>query len=179
MSRRKKVRTGLRDLFEEQGEIPSIDNFDALYRFFSTETFFDILEESAPPDEGQIEIPEEPRADLRSPAFEKRILQLAEQGDTAGINKLAQERLALSKPRGRKKMTKAGKWRDNPVHQATRIVEQVKFILEDLYPERRVEDINVVASEIAERAWNEQFPRKKVNAFTLRGQVKRSKKRRL
>lgn len=76
-------------------------------------------------------------------------------------------------------MTKAGKWRDNPVHQATRIVEQVKFILEDLYPERRVEDINVVASEIAERAWNEQFPRKKVNAFTLRGQVKRSKKRRL
>jgi hypothetical protein len=174
MGRRKRVQTGLCEYFEQEGQIPEFDNEDAVYEFFAPEVFFDVLEEVAPPDEPKTEVTPDPN--LKSPAFEEKIIQLAEQGKTNEIIELTRTRLQPGRD-GRPTLSDAEKWRNTLYYQAIEIYEQAKFILDDLYPERPTKEINERARMVAAKTLNAVAARgKTVNTDTLRGYIKSSKR---
>jgi hypothetical protein len=160
--------------FLEDDQIPPFKNFEAVFSIFSPEVFIESTEEKAPLDEPKTKDIADPN--LQSPAFEERIIQLAQQGLTIEIIELTRARIQPRKL-GRPKMTSAEKWRSNPNHQAALIYQQAKDMLEDIYPKQRIEEINEYALMITEKVWNAVAERgKKVDIDTLRTHIRRPKR---
>ena len=164
-------------------EIPPFEDFEAVYQLFSPSVVFEDLEENMYEPAPQLKPAKQ--AGMKSPEFENEVIRLAEQGETSEIIKLARAR--LQKPKGGAgKAHRRREMAQRPNAQGAWIVGMVKMVLEDLYPERRINERNERALEIAARMWNDEpdspaasHRGMRVQISTLRAYIRKSSRRRL